>query len=81
MADDTMIELSRYELRAVTGFAVACARPALALFERERPDDPRPRAAIDAAQAFAPSVPKRYVTAHGQRSGRPRKPAMQARLP
>ena len=48
-----MIELSRSELWEVTGYAVACARPALAIFERERPDDPRPRAAIDAAQAFA----------------------------
>jgi hypothetical protein len=54
MADDsTTIELSRSELREVTGYAVACARPALAIFERERPDDRRPRAAIDAAQAFA----------------------------
>ena len=34
-------------------YAVACARPALAIFERERPNDRRPRAAIDAAQAFA----------------------------
>jgi hypothetical protein len=47
------IELSPSELRAVAGYAAACARPALAIFERERPDDPRPRAAIDAAQAFA----------------------------
>ena len=54
MADDsTTIELSLPELREVTGYAVACARPALAIFERERPDDRRPRAAIDAAQAFA----------------------------
>jgi hypothetical protein len=54
MADDaTTIELSRSELREVAGYAVACARPALAIFERERPDDRRPRAAIDAAQAFA----------------------------
>src|SRR5829696_8002770 len=54
MADDsTMIELSRSELREVAGYAVARARPALAIFERERPDDRRPRAAIDAAQAFA----------------------------
>jgi hypothetical protein len=54
MADDaTMLELSRPEHRAVAGYAVACARPALTIFERERPDDPRPRAAIDAAQAFA----------------------------
>jgi hypothetical protein len=53
MADDaTTIELSRSELRAVAGYAVACARPALAIFERERPGDRRPRAAIDAAQAF-----------------------------
>jgi hypothetical protein len=54
MTDDSMtIELSRSELRAVAGYAVACARPALAIFERERPDDRRARAAIDAAQAFA----------------------------
>jgi hypothetical protein len=53
MADDSAtIALSRSELRAVAGYA-ACARPALPIFERERPDDPRPRAAIDAAQAFA----------------------------
>jgi hypothetical protein len=54
MADDsTTIETSRPELREVAGYAVACARPAVAIFERERPDDRRPRAAIDAAQAFA----------------------------
>ncbi len=54
MADDaTRIELSLSELRAVVGYAVACARPALAIFERERPHDQRPQAAIDAAQAFA----------------------------
>ncbi|MCC6313564.1 MAG: exonuclease SbcC [Thermomicrobiales bacterium] len=51
--DATNIELTRSELRAVVGYAAACARPALALFERECPDDRRPRAAIDAAQAFA----------------------------
>jgi hypothetical protein len=47
------IELRRSELREVAGYAVACTRPALAIFERQRPDDPRPRAAIDAALAFA----------------------------
>jgi hypothetical protein len=53
MADDgSMIELSRFELREVAGYAMACARPALVIFERDRPDDRRPRAAIDAAQAF-----------------------------
>jgi hypothetical protein len=51
--DATTLELSRSELREVAGYAVACARPALAIFEHARPDDRRPRAAIDAAQAFA----------------------------
>ncbi|MGY1698350.1 putative immunity protein [Geodermatophilus sp. SYSU D00766] len=51
--DPATIELSRAELRAVAAFAAACARPALAVFERDRPGDPRPRAAVDAAQAFA----------------------------
>jgi len=41
------------ELREIAGYAVACAEPALAIFERESPDDRRPRAAIEAAQAFA----------------------------
>ena len=54
MADDsTTIGLSRSELQEVAGYAVACARPALVIFEREYADDRRPRAAIDAAQAFA----------------------------
>ncbi|MDT0304931.1 putative immunity protein [Streptomonospora wellingtoniae] len=51
--DSATIELSRAELREVAGFAAACARPALAVFERQRPGDGRPRAALDAAQAFA----------------------------
>jgi hypothetical protein len=51
--DSTAIELSHAELRQVAAYAVVCARPALAIFERDRPDDRRPRAAIDAAQAFA----------------------------
>lgn len=54
MADSTTtIELSLSDLRAVTGYAVACARPALHVFERERPHDLRARAAIETAQAFA----------------------------
>ncbi|GGQ79566.1 putative immunity protein [Couchioplanes azureus] len=54
MTDDSApIELSLPELRDVAGYAVACARPALVIFERERPDDRRPRAAIEAAEAFA----------------------------
>ncbi|MHA6626122.1 putative immunity protein [Pseudonocardia sichuanensis] len=47
------IDLSRSELREVTEYAVACALPALAIFERERPGDRRARAAFEAAQAFA----------------------------
>ncbi|MGA8117993.1 MAG: putative immunity protein [Actinocatenispora sp.] len=62
MADDsTTIELSRAELREVAGYAAACARPALAIFERERPDDLRPRAAIDAAQVFADGAERTKV--------------------
>ncbi|HYN98176.1 MAG TPA: exonuclease SbcC [Actinomycetota bacterium] len=41
------------ELREVAGYAAACAEPALAIFERHRPDDPRPRAALDEARRFA----------------------------
>jgi hypothetical protein len=51
--DSTAVELSRAELREVAGYAAACARTALAVFEQVRPDDRRPRAAIEAAQAFA----------------------------
>ena len=51
--DSTTFELNRSELHAVAGYAAACARSALAIFERARPDDRRPRAAIDAAHAFA----------------------------
>ncbi|MFF5992428.1 putative immunity protein [Prauserella flavalba] len=47
------IELSMAELREIAGYAVACAEPALAIFERDCPDDPRPRTAVDAARAFA----------------------------
>lgn len=54
MADgSTTVELSLAELREIAGYAAACARPALVVFERERLDDPRPRDAIAAAQAFA----------------------------
>lgn len=47
------IDLSLDELRLVAGYAVACARPGLTVFERDLPGDPRPRQAIDSAQAFA----------------------------
>ncbi|BCJ39443.1 hypothetical protein GCM10010168_63090 [Actinoplanes ianthinogenes] len=53
MTEDAAIALSLDELRAVTGFAVLCAQPALEIYERDCPDDPRPRAAVEAARAFA----------------------------
>ncbi|HET9653983.1 MAG TPA: exonuclease SbcC [Kineosporiaceae bacterium] len=54
MADSSpTIELSRSELREVTRYAAACAHTALAIFEGECPGDGRPRAAIEAALAFA----------------------------
>lgn len=55
------IELSMAELREIAGYAVACAEPALAIFERERPGDRRPRAAIDAARAFADGAKRTKV--------------------
>jgi hypothetical protein len=62
VADESLtVELSPAELRGVAGYAVACARPALAIFERARPDDRRPRAAIDAAQAFADGAKRAKV--------------------
>jgi len=54
VADESMtIELSMAELREIAGYAAACTEPALVIFERARPDDRRPRAAVDAARAFA----------------------------
>ncbi|MFI0240364.1 putative immunity protein [Streptomyces sp. NPDC016845] len=47
------IVLSKPELRAVTGFAAVCAEAVLDVFEADRPDDARPREAIDAAREFA----------------------------
>lgn len=48
-----MIDLSIAELREISGYAVACAEPALAIFERDCTNDPRPRAALAEARAFA----------------------------
>ncbi|WAL99633.1 putative immunity protein [Streptomyces sp. Je 1-369] len=52
-AEATDIALSRHDLREVTAFAAACAEEVLAVFEADRPDDGRPREAIDAAREFA----------------------------
>ncbi|HET9126847.1 MAG TPA: NAD(+)--rifampin ADP-ribosyltransferase [Propionibacteriaceae bacterium] len=51
-------ELTIDELREVVRYAAACARPALVLFLRDRPDDPRPAAALDAAALFAGGAPR-----------------------
>ncbi|MBE8518844.1 hypothetical protein ILP97_15195 [Amycolatopsis sp. H6(2020)] len=48
------MELSLDELRALTGWAVACASRVLPLI----PDDPRPAAAITAAEEFAAGGPR-----------------------
>ena len=54
MANETLrVELSVPELREITGYAVACAEPALAIVERDCADDPRARAALDEARRFA----------------------------
>lgn len=50
---DLAIDLTLGDLRAVTGYAAACAREVLHIFEAQRPGDLRPRRAIDTAQAFA----------------------------
>jgi hypothetical protein len=47
------IVLSKQDLREVTGFAAACAEPALGTFEADQPDDSRPREAVGAAWEFA----------------------------
>ena len=51
-------ELTMDELRAIAGYAVACAEPALVLFQKARPDDRRPAAALHAARVFAQGAPR-----------------------
>ena len=52
------IALTMDELRAVAGYAVACAAPALVIFQKACPDDGRPAAALDAARIFAEGGPR-----------------------
>jgi hypothetical protein len=47
------IALNEHELREIAGYAADCAQRVLSIFERFRPDDPRPRDAVAAAHAFA----------------------------
>ncbi len=58
-AGDT--ELTMDELRAVAGYAVACAEPALVIFDKERPDDPGPAAALHAGRLFAEGAPRSRI--------------------
>jgi hypothetical protein len=51
-------ELTLDELRAVTAYARQCAEPALVIFSKDRPDDPRPASALHAARAFAEGAPR-----------------------
>lgn len=51
--ESNKIELGMHELREIAGFAAECARRVLPIFERDTPDDSRPRDAIDAAFAFS----------------------------
>ncbi|WP_018654109.1 putative immunity protein [Actinomadura flavalba] len=54
MADEApVLALSRDDLRAVVGYAVACADPAPALFEAGSPGDRRARDAVEVARVFA----------------------------
>jgi immunity protein 5 of polymorphic toxin system len=52
------MELTQYELRALTGWAVDCASRVLPLYETRVPGDSRPRSAIDAAREFASGAPR-----------------------
>jgi hypothetical protein len=51
-------ELTMDELRAVAGYALACAEPALVVFRKVVPEDPRPAAALQAARVFAEGAPR-----------------------
>lgn len=53
MRDSYAIDLDDDELREVAGFAARCASAVLPIYERDVPDDARPREAIDAAREFA----------------------------
>jgi hypothetical protein len=53
MRDSYAIDLSDDDLREATAFAARCASAVLPIFERDVPDDVRPREAIDAARDFA----------------------------
>lgn len=51
-------DLTQDELRIVAQYAAEAAQSVLVEFERARPDDPRPRVAIDAAWMFIDGAPR-----------------------
>ncbi len=55
---DLRFELTPGELREVARFVLASAEPLLPVFEDACPEDPRPRAALDAARVFADGAPR-----------------------
>lgn len=68
------VELTIDELRAVTAYSVACAEPTITIFEETMADDPRPRAALEAARAFVDGAPRsnrlRAAATAAHRAGR-----------
>ncbi|SJN40335.1 hypothetical protein FM104_10935 [Microbacterium esteraromaticum] len=52
LPDDADLTLSVHDRRALVEWTIACAERLLPMFLAERPDDERPREALDAAQAF-----------------------------
>ncbi len=54
-------ELTINELRAVARYGVECAEPALVIFHNNRPDDPRPAAALHAGRVFADGGPRSHL--------------------
>ena len=53
MGEPTEVQLTLDDIRHVAGFAAACARCALPIFEASHPNDLWPRSEIDGAESFA----------------------------
>lgn len=62
MATTGGIELSADDLREVARYAARCAGQALEIVEAVRPDDARPREAVDAAHAARLAAALSYAT-------------------
>lgn len=66
--------LTAADHRLLALWAAECAESVVGLFERERPDDPRPREAIDAARSWArgdlPMMQARAVGGHAMGAAR-----------